>query len=272
MGQVIVSGSFDDLRSSQMRFLQEAARLGEVHVLLWSDEMIRMFLGSEPKFPRAERCYMLEAARYVSQVTLIDQIMNLHILPLGHIPQPEIWAVAEGEDDEIKRAFCQTNGIAYQVISQAQLSGFPLATPASPTASDRKKVVVTGCYDWLHSGHVRFFEEASQFGDLYVVVGSDANVRLLKGEGHPLFSQDQRRYMVQSMRYVTQAWISTGAGWMDAEPEIERLRPNIYVVNQDGDKPEKRTFCAEHHLEYQVLQRLPKEGLPRRESTQLRGF
>ena len=105
-----------------------------------------------------------------------------------------------------------------------------------------------------------------------MVVGHDANVRLLKGEGHPLFSQDERRYMVQSIRFVRQALISSGNGWMDGEPEIERLQPDIYAVNEDGDKPEKRAFCAEHNLEYIVLKRMPKDGLPRRESTVLRGF
>ena len=133
-------------------------------------------------------------------------------------------------------------------------------------------MVVTGCYDWLHSGHVRFFEEASAYGDLYVVVGGDENVRFLKGPGHPLFSQEERRYNVQAVRLVKQALISTGWGWMDAEPEIEKIRPDIYLVNEDGDKPEKRAFSQEHGLEYVVLKRAPKEGLPRRESTKLRGF
>ncbi|MHB9141732.1 MAG: adenylyltransferase/cytidyltransferase family protein, partial [Paludibacter sp.] len=36
-----------------------------------------------------------------------------------------------------------------------------------------KKVFVSGCYDMLHSGHVAFFEEAAQHGDLYVGIGSD---------------------------------------------------------------------------------------------------
>ena len=133
-------------------------------------------------------------------------------------------------------------------------------------------MVVTGCYDWFHSGHVRFFEEASGLGDPYVVVGSDENVRLLKGEGHPFFPQNERRYLVQSSRFVKQALISTGSGWMDAEPEIARIRPDYYVVNEDGDKPEKRNFCAEHGIQYEVLKRVPKTGLPRRESTLLRGY
>ncbi len=133
-------------------------------------------------------------------------------------------------------------------------------------------MIVTGCYDWFHSGHVRFFEEASALGDLYVVVGHDANIKLLKGEGHPLISQAERRYLVHAVRCVCQALISTGHGWMDAEPEVALIKPHFYVVNEDGDKPEKRAFCAAHGIEYVVLKRLPKAGLPRRESTLLRGF
>ena len=88
-----------------------------------------------------------------------------------------------------------------------------------------KKVIVTGCFDWFHSGHIRFFEEVSELGDLYVVVGHDANVRLLKGEEHPMFNENERRYVVQSIRFVTQGLISSGDGWMDAAPEIAVLKP-----------------------------------------------
>ena len=105
-----------------------------------------------------------------------------------------------------------------------------------------------------------------------MVVGHDENVRLRKGAGHPLFPQDERRYMVQAIRFVTQALVSSGTGWMDAEPEIDRIKPDIYAINEDGDKPEKRQFCRQHGLEYVVLKRTPKEGLPRRQSTDLRGF
>ena len=59
---------------------------------------------------------------------------------------------------------------------------------------------------------------------------------------------------------------------MDAEPEIARIQPHRYAVNEDGDKPEKRAFCEKHGLEYIVLKRTPKPGLPRRQSTDLRGF
>ncbi len=131
---------------------------------------------------------------------------------------------------------------------------------------------MTGCFDWLHSGHIRFFMDAAAYGALYVVVGSDRNVALLKGEGHPLQHEQERRYMIGSMRAVHACLVSSGSGWMDAEPEVEVIGPTYYVVNEDGDKLEKREFCAAHGIEYVVLRRIPHAGLPARSSTDLRGF
>ena len=59
------------------------------------------------------------------------------------------------------------------------------------------------CYDWLHTGHVRFFEELAELRELYVVVGHDVNIRLLKGPGHPLYRQEERRYMVGAFATYT---------------------------------------------------------------------
>jgi cytidyltransferase-like protein len=278
MVQVVVTGSFDDLRSNHVRFLEEASNSGDVHVLLWSDEVIRALEGKAPKLLEAERVYLLQANRYVGQVTLVTGQVERDAIPQVEKTQPDMalgttWVVDEANDSAQKRAFCESRGLAYRVVRDQDLKGFPLVRlDDSEERPSRKKVLVTGCYDWFHSGHVRFFEEVSGLGDLYVVVGSDANVRLLKGDGHPMFSQDERRYMVQSVRYVKQALISTGHGWMDAEPEIAIVKPDMYAVNEDGDKPEKREFCQAHGIQYVVLKRIPKEGLPRRQSTDLRGF
>lgn len=78
--------------------------------------------------------------------------------------------------------------------------------------------------------------------------------------------------MVESVRSVHRCLISSGHGWMDAEPEIAAIAPQVYVVNEDGDRPEKREFCKAHGLEYVVLQRKPHRDLPRRTSTELRGY
>ena len=275
---VFVTGSFDDLKSNHIRFLQEASKLGSVHVLLFSDKVCQTINGKNPKFPENERRYYLESIRYVSHLTMIhtaigeDKIPQIDALKKD-VQVPPVWALQEKTANSSKEEFCRIHDLRYHVIPHSDLVGFSVDNADLHSEdSKRKKVVVSGCFDWVHSGHVRFFEEVSVFGDLFVVVGHDHNLKLLKGEDHPMYPQDERRFWVQSIRFVKQALISSGHGWFDAEPEILKIKPDIYAVNEDGDKPEKRNFCLEHHIEYKVLKRQPKPGLPARISSVLRGF
>jgi cytidyltransferase-like protein len=269
---VAVCGAFDDLRPTNFRFFEETAKLGNVSAMLWSDDAIVKITGKPPKFPQEERLYLLDSIRYIHKVIVCSDV-NPDALPKTSGFKPEIWAVDEQNDSVGKKTFCQANNIKYQVLKNDRLSRFPDYAPdLQKTVSSRKKVIVTGCYDWFHSGHVRFFEEVSELGDLYVVVGNDDTIRELKGKGHPMFTQNQRRFVVQSIKYVKQAFIATGSGQLDAEQEIYQIKPDIYAVNEDGDRPEKRDFCKANGIEYVILKRLPKPGLPRRQSTALRGF
>jgi len=270
--QVVVCGGFDDMRSQHIRFLEEASKLGEVTVRLWTDNLIKQQQGQAPQFPQAERLYFLRAVRFVRQVQLVTKPFDADALPEGIRLKPDIWVMHESEGNPAKKAFCQAHGLQCHLVRNDDLHGFPEISVDTAVALGRKKVVVTGSYDWFHSGHVRFLEEAGSYGDLYVVVGHDANLRLLKGEGHPLLPAAERRYVVGSIRYVKQALISSGDGWLDADPEIRRLKPDIYVVNEDGDKGGKREYCAKLGIEYLVLKRAPAPGLPERTSTNLRGF
>jgi cytidyltransferase-like protein len=269
--QVVVSGGFDDIRSRDLRFLEESAKLGDLAVLLWPDALIEKLTGNAPKFPLAERLYFLNAVRYVTRVVCPDGRFAPDALPQIPGLRPEIWADTEASANTAREKFARENNIIRRVFKAGELKGFP-EPPPMPSVPGRKKIVATGCYDWFHSGHVRFTEEASAYGDLYICLGSDANVRLLKGEGHPLLTEDERRYVVGSIKYVKQALITTGSGWVDADPEIRRLKPDIYVVNEDGDKGGKREYCEKLGIEYLVLKRTPAPGLPKRSSTNLRGF
>ena len=133
----------------------------------------------------------------------------------------------------------------------------------------RKKVFVSGCYDLLHSGHVEFFRQASRYGDLYVGIGSDATV--LKYKNHQtLYPEQERLFMVKSIRYVKDAVINQGTGVMDFIPTVEALKPDRFVVNADGASEEKRRFCEERGIEYIVLDRTPAEGLEARSSTDIK--
>ena len=132
-----------------------------------------------------------------------------------------------------------------------------------------KKVFVSGCYDLLHSGHVEFFRQASAYGSLYVGIGSDATILQLKGH-RTLYSENERLFMVKAIRYVQDAFINQGSGMMDFVPTVDFLKPDIFVVNEDGSSPEKEAFCKDRGIEYVVLKRTPQEGLEARSSTDIK--
>ncbi len=272
MKTVIASGSFDDLGSRHVRFLEEAAKRGRVRALLWPDETVLLLTGKPPLFPEMERLYLVRAMRFVDTAEIGPPLNSPHVLPDVGPPGNTVWAVLPGEDAPEKRAFCRGVGLIYAPVTEDEIAGFPLPKDDLAAPAARKKVIVSGCYDHFHSGHVRFFEEAAAYGELTVSVGRDETLRDLKGPGHPKFRREERLYMVRAVRNVSRAVPGTGDGWMDAAPEIEALKPDLYIVNEDGDRPEKKAFCAARGIAYIVLKREPKEGLPRRDSTTLRGF
>lgn len=69
---------------------------------------------------------------------------------------------------------------------------------------EKKKIVlVGGCFDLLHAGHIALLEEAKQQGDVLVVLlESDARIRKLKGSERPLHTQQQRAHMLTALRAV----------------------------------------------------------------------
>ena len=132
-----------------------------------------------------------------------------------------------------------------------------------------KKVFVSGCFDLLHSGHVAFLEEASKYGDLYVALGSDKTVYELKGRP-PINNEEERLYMIQSLRFVKQAFISRGSGMLDFMQVFEEVKPDIFVVNEDGNLLSKRKLCDDRGVKYLVLKRIPHGDLKARSTTALR--
>jgi cytidyltransferase-like protein len=132
-----------------------------------------------------------------------------------------------------------------------------------------KRVFVSGCYDLLHSGHIAFFQEASTYGDLYVAVGSDKTVYDLKGKA-PVNSEDERLFMIKSVKCVKDAFVAQGSGMLDFLEEFHSLRPDIFVVNEDGNTPDKQQLCQENGTAYVVLKRDPYPGLTARSTTALR--
>ena len=113
--------------------------------------------------------------------------------------------------------------------------------------TNRKKVFVSGCFDMLHSGHVAFLKEASEYGDVHVGLGSDRTLRELKGR-EPINSEDERAYMLRALSCVAAVSVNSGGGLIDFLDDIRIITPDIFIVNEDGHSPEKEELCKEMNI------------------------
>ena len=130
-------------------------------------------------------------------------------------------------------------------------------------------VLVAGYFDLLHSGHIRFLEEAATFGKVIVSLGSDANSIASKGK-LPVCSEGERKYMLEAIQFVSRVEIAEATGPLSFEEHLQAFQPDWFIINSDGHSADKQACCEKHNVQYKVLERLPKVGFTPRSSTELR--
>jgi D-beta-D-heptose 7-phosphate kinase/D-beta-D-heptose 1-phosphate adenosyltransferase len=105
------------------------------------------------------------------------------------------------------------------------------------------KVFVNGTFDILHPGHVMLLQYAASLGTVLVAIDTDRRVRQLKGTGRPFFNQDERKYMLQSLKSVSQVLT------FDTDSELEHIilvnEPDIMVKGSDY---RGRPIIGEEHV------------------------
>lgn len=99
-----------------------------------------------------------------------------------------------------------------------------------------KKVLVGGCFDVLHFGHVRFLKKAKSLGDyLIVAIESDKRVRELKGKNRPIHTQKQRKEILESLKFVDEVIIlkdkMTDKDYLEL---VDKVRP-CQIATTKGD-------------------------------------
>jgi len=92
-------------------------------------------------------------------------------------------------------------------------------------------VLTNGCFDLLHSGHVRLLQQSRRLGDaLAVAVNSDASVRKLKGHGRPVIGEKERLEILAALEAVDYVLL-----FQEETPErlIRAVRPAVLVKGGD---------------------------------------
>lgn len=94
------------------------------------------------------------------------------------------------------------------------------------------KVFVNGTFDILHRGHLELLKYASSLGDdLMVCIDSDSRVKELKGNGRPINNQEDRKFMIDSLKFVNRCWIFSDEE--ELEKIIELYQPDVMVKGSD---------------------------------------
>lgn len=95
-------------------------------------------------------------------------------------------------------------------------------------------VFTNGCFDILHFGHVKYLQEARQFGDILIVgINSDSSIRKLKGNSRPIINEKDRQKIVAGLESVDYVVI------FDEETPlrlIAALKPDVLVKGADWNK------------------------------------
>lgn len=92
-----------------------------------------------------------------------------------------------------------------------------------------KKVLASGVFDLLHSGHIRYLEYAKGLGDYLIVhVESDEAVRRHKGEERPVNNQKERLNIINALKIVDEDFVADGE--KEAELILKKYQPDFFVL------------------------------------------
>lgn len=122
-----------------------------------------------------------------------------------------------------------------------------------PVLADLRKrsqsiVIVPGCFDLLHAGHVGLLRESRLQGDFVIVAtNTDESIRRAKGENRPIVRLPDRVTMLQACRYVDAV-----IAYDEETPEdlCRIIRPDVMVKGGQyagADLPGAE-FCGRVHL------------------------
>jgi len=127
-----------------------------------------------------------------------------------------------------------------EIIERRVLSGEELQEACKKLKESGKKIVLmSGCFDLLHVGHLDAVCDASEYGSLIVGINSDIFVKKLKGENRPIRDEKERASLMAGFSFVDYVTI-----FDDDYDLIESVRPDYYIASMTSHvriwKDEKR--------------------------------
>lgn len=113
--------------------------------------------------------------------------------------------------------------------------------------SGKSIVLVGGCFDIVHVGHIKFLEEAKRHADILIVLlESDEKVKKIKGNSRPLFTAIERAKVLSSINFVDCVVVLPYTKKdTDYEKIIAQIRPSVIAATEhDPHIAKKRNHAA----------------------------
>lgn len=107
---------------------------------------------------------------------------------------------------------------------------------------NKKIVLVGGCFDIIHVGHIVFLEKAKKLGDtLIVLLESDKNVRETKGKNRPINNQKNRARILSSLKMIDKI---VKLPYMKSDQDylkiIQKIKPDFIAVSGNDKNLDKK--------------------------------
>jgi len=105
-----------------------------------------------------------------------------------------------------------------------------------------KVVLVGGCFDILHLGHIDFLEKAKEQGEVLVVlIEEDEKIRKDKGEGRPVNNQDNRALLLSKLQMVDYVVkLKEMKSDEDYDEVVKKIKPAIIAITEGDERVEKK--------------------------------
>lgn len=109
------------------------------------------------------------------------------------------------------------------------------------TPNNTKVVLVGGCFDVLHYGHMQFLEKSKAEGT-YLIVALEPDDRIIKGKKRqPIHTQQQRAQNLAAIRYVDKVLLLPPLkGYKDYNQLVRDVHPNIIAITADDPQKENK--------------------------------
>lgn len=108
------------------------------------------------------------------------------------------------------------------------------------------KILVGGCFDVLHIGHVKFLKRAKSFGDyLIILLESDENIKRLKGKSRPFHNQKERKEILESLKFVDKVIVLPNIVNHESYNKIiKKIKPEVIAITEGDPIKDKKLAQA----------------------------